>query len=190
MEIKRIPLGIFESNCYLLIEGKEIIVVDPGGEPELILDEIKKSGGKAEYIINTHCHPDHTGANEVIRNETGAKILIHEAEEDFILFKPDSFLKGGEKIKIGDIVLEIIHTPGHSPGSICILGKDFMLTGDTIFKHGYGRTDIKGGSWEQLDQSLKKLKKIMKPGMKIYPGHGKSFRVKLYLYEKENKKNT
>lgn len=190
MEIKRIPIGGFESNCYLLVRGQEMIIIDPGGEPELILDEIKKTNVRPEYIINTHYHSDHTGANEIIRNETGAKILIHEAEKDFIFFKPDGFLKGGDKIKIGDRVLEIIHTPGHSLGSICIFGKDFMLTGDTIFRYGYGRTDLKGGSWEQLDQSLKELKKIMKPGMKIYPGHGEPFRVKLYLYEEENKKNS
>ena len=190
MEIKRIPLGVFESNCYLLIEGGEMIVVDPGGDPEVILDAIKKIGARAEYIINTHYHPDHTGANEIIKNETGAKILIHEAEKTFISFKPDGFLRGGDKIEIGDMVLEIIHTPGHSLGSICILGKGFILTGDTIFRHGYGRTDLKGGSWEQLDQSLKKLKKVMKPGMKVYPGHGEPFRVKVYLYEEKNKKDS
>jgi len=195
MEIKRLIVGALDTNCYLLIAGKEMIIVDPGSEPEKILDEIKKTGAKPEYIINTHYHPDHTGANKGIRTslsartlntphlkkETGVKILIHEAEKSFISFKPDGFLKGGEKIKIGDTVLKVIHTPGHSPGSICLLGKDFALTGDTIFKDGYGRTDLKGGSWEDLDNSLKKLKKLLKPGMRIYPGHGDIFRVKVYL---------
>lgn len=181
MEIKRLIVGALDTNCYLLIAGKEMIIVDPGSEPEKILDEIKKTGAKPEYIINTHYHPDHTGANKEMKKETGAKILIHEAEKSFISFKPGGFLKGGEKIKIGDTVLKIIHTPGHSPGSICLLGKDFALTGDTIFKDGYGRTDLKGGSWEDLDKSLKKLKKLLKPGMRIYPGHGDIFRVKVYL---------
>lgn len=180
MEIKRLLLGALETNCYLLISEKEMIVIDPGSEPERILDEIKKTEAKLEYIINTHYHLDHTGANARIKEETGAKILIHKAEKDFISFQPDGFLRDGDKIKMGDTVLEVIHTPGHTLGSICILGKDFILTGDTIFKHGYGRTDIEGGSWRDLDNSLKKLKELLKPGTKVYPGHGELFRIKAF----------
>lgn len=180
MEIKRLLVGALGTNCYLLISEKEMIVIDPGSEPERVLDEIKKTEAKPEYIINTHYHPDHIGANARIKKETGAKILIHKAEKDFISFQPDGFLKDGDKIKIGNTVLEVIHTPGHTPGSICILGKDFILTGDTIFKYGYGRTDIGGGSWKDLDNSLKKLKKILKPGIKVYPGHGEIYRIKVY----------
>ncbi len=180
MRIKRLIVGNFNTNCYLLITSKEMVVVDPGAEPEVILSEIIKSGVKPEYIINTHYHPDHTGANERIRKETGAKILIHEAEKEFISFKPDKFLKGGEKIKIGNETLEVIHTPGHSAGSVCILGKDFILTGDTIFKEGFGRTDIIGGSWKALDISLRRLKKVMKAGVRVFPGHGDPYRIRYY----------
>lgn len=180
VEIKRIPVGLAEANCYLLSYGDEMIVIDPGAEPKKILDEIKKTGIQPEYIINTHHHIDHVGANGEIKKETGAKVLIHNQEREFISFKADWFLKDGDIIKVKDFVLEVIHTPGHTPGSICLLGKDFIFTGDTIFRDGYGRTDLKGGSWQKLDQSLKKLKRVLRPGMKVYPGHGVSFRVKVY----------
>ena len=104
--------------------------------------------------------------------------MIHKREKDFIKFKVDKFLKDGEEIKIGEISLEIIHTPGHTKGSICLFRDGLIFTGDTIFKDGYGRTDLAGGSQKDLENSLKKLSKILKPKMKIYPGHGEIFEIK------------
>ncbi len=88
---------------------------------------------------------------------------------------PDRFLKDEEEIRIGENILKVIHTPGHTPGSICLLGRDFIFTGDTIFREGYGRTDLKGGSEEKFVDSLNRLKAIIKPGMMVYPGHGEPF---------------
>jgi glyoxylase-like metal-dependent hydrolase (beta-lactamase superfamily II) len=105
-----------------------------------------------------------------------AKILIHEAEKDFLKFEPDEFLTDGSEIKIGKTYLRVIHTPGHTKGSISLLGNGFIFTGDTIFKDGFGRTDLLGGSPADLEFSLSKLKKIFKTGMKIYPGHGDVFK--------------
>lgn len=172
MKIKCLINGLLKTNCYLLSSRNEAAVVDPGEEAKKILREIRKIKLKLKYIINTHYHSDHTLANEEIKKETGAKILIHKKEEKFINFKPDKFLEQGDKIKIGESILQIIHTPGHSQGSICLIGKNIAFTGDTLFKHGFGRTDILGGSQQALKKSLKKLSSILKSGTKIYPGHG------------------
>jgi hydroxyacylglutathione hydrolase len=177
MEINLLIVGILGTNSYLLSSENELGLIDPGAEPEKILDKIRETRCKLKYIINTHYHHDHTGADEKIKKETGAEILIHEKEKDFINFKADRFLKDGEEIKIGKIVLKVLHTPGHTPGGICLLGEDFIFTGDTLFKDGYGRTDLKGGSQEDLVGSLKKIGNLLVPGMMVYPGHGEFFLV-------------
>jgi glyoxylase-like metal-dependent hydrolase (beta-lactamase superfamily II) len=177
MEIKPLAVGPLLTNCYLVVSEKELLIIDPGGDGKEILREAEKIKAKVKYIINTHGHPDHIFANEEIRKETGAKILIHEAEEDFISFKPDSLLKDGDEIKIGKSVLKVLHTPGHTRGGICLLAGDSIFTGDTLFKDGYGRTDLPGGSEEQLEKSLEKLEKILKPEMTVYPGHGEIFKI-------------
>lgn len=162
MQIKRLIVGPIETNCYLLVSGSEMAVVDPGGDPDVILNEIKKIGIKPKYIINTHSHFDHILANDEIRKETGAEILV---------------VKEGKEVKIGKESLKVISTPGHSKDSICLLGNGFILTGDTLFKDGYGRTDLAGGSEKELKESLERLSKLLKPGMKIYPGHGDVFEL-------------
>ena len=177
MQIKRLIVGELETNCYLLISENELGIIDPGGEAEKILKEIKKTKAEPKYIINTHCHLDHVLANEKIKKETGAKVLIHETEKDFLKFKVDRFLKEGDKIKIGDSVLKVLCTPGHTKGSICLLGQDFIFSGDTLFEKGYGRTDLPGGSQKDLEESLKRLSKLLKPGIVVYPGHGEIFKI-------------
>lgn len=177
MTIKTLIVGPLLTNCYLVSSADEILIIDPGGSKEEILQEAAKIKGKIKYIINTHGHPDHVFANQEIKKETGAEIMIHEAEKDFIDFKADKFLKEGDEIKIGDSVLKILHTPGHSRGSICLLGQDFIFAGDTLFKDGYGRTDLPGGCWQELEKSLEKLKKMLKPGTTVYPGHGEVFKI-------------
>jgi glyoxylase-like metal-dependent hydrolase (beta-lactamase superfamily II) len=173
MEIKRVVVGPLLTNCYILISGNEAILIDPGAEPEKILKEIE--GKKLNYIILTHYHWDHTLAVEKIKEKTQAKILIHKNEKNFIKFEVDQFLEGEEEIRIGNEYLKIIHTPGHTSGSICILGENFIFTGDTLFEDGFGRTDLPGGSKEDLKKSLKKLENVIKSKMKIYPGHGDPF---------------
>lgn len=176
MEIKRLIVGVLDTNCYLLVSGNEVGVVDPGDEAGKILEEINKTGAELKYIINTHYHFDHTLANKEIKSKTGAEILIHEAEKDFINFEADRFLKEGEEIKIGNDILKVIHTPGHTAGSISLLAEDFVLVGDLLFKDGHGRTDLSGGSQEEIENSLKKLTKLLSTETAIYPGHGESFK--------------
>jgi len=178
MDIKHFIVGPLLTNCYLIFSRGEAAVIDPGGGTKNILKEIEESKAKLKFIILTHGHWDHTLSALKIKGKTGAKILLHEAEKEFVKFKADEFLKEGSEIKIGGSVLKVIHTPGHTKGSICLTGENFIFTGDTIFKDGYGRTDLKGGSQKDLGNSLKKLEKILKPGMKIYPGHGEVFEIK------------
>jgi hydroxyacylglutathione hydrolase len=178
MNIKLLVVGPLLTNCYLVISEGELLIIDPGGEAGKILDEIKKTKAKLKCIVNTHGHADHILANEKIRQETGAKILIHQAEKDFIDFTADNFLNDGDEIKVGDSILKVLHTPGHTEGSICLVGDGFVFTGDTFFKDGYGRTDLPGGSQKDLKKSIKKLSKILKPGMLVYPGHGDTFNYK------------
>ncbi len=196
MEIKRLVVGELETNCYLLIsetelpfiEAKvkkrtkfsstyELGIIDPGGEAEKILKEVRKIKATPKYIINTHCHPDHIFADKEIKEETGAKILIHEAEKNFIDFNPDKFLNEEDEIKIGSSILRVIHTPGHTAGSICLMGENFVFTGDTLFKNGHGRTDLPGGSQKAIEESLEKLSRLLKPGTKVYPGHDEIFKI-------------
>ena len=161
MEIKKITVGFLLTNCYLIISKNEIAIIDPGDEADKILKEIEKTNAQLKYIINTHLHPDHILANKELAEKTTAQILKN--------------LKNNDQIQIGDIVLKVINTPGHSKESVCLIGKNFIFTGDTLFKDGYGRTDLIGGSEKEMKKSLEKLSKIIKPGMTVYPGHGESF---------------
>jgi len=173
MEIKKLIVGSILTNCYLLYSGEEIAVVDPGGDSEVIINEIKNLKGELKYIINTHYHFDHTFSNLDIKKAfPKARILIHKYEKEEIKFKADKFLDSEDEINIGNKILKVINTPGHSKGSICLLGEDFIFTGDTLFKDGYGRTDLPTGSEEEMAESLERLKKIIKSGMTVYPGHG------------------
>ena len=187
MEIKTLVVGPLSTNCYLISSEKEsarpkgearlkeAAVIDPGADSKKILKEIEKLGLKLKYIILTHSHLDHISAAKEIKEKTKAKILAHEIERYSLNFPIDILLKEGDEIKIGKESLKVLHTPGHTPGSICLLGKNFVFTGDLLFKEGTGRTDLPGGSQIWLEKSLQKLSKFLKPGMKIYPGHGEIF---------------
>ena len=159
MRIKHLIVGPLLTNCYILISEGEALVIDPGGGLKRILEEIGEA--KLKYIVLTHCHWDHLLAAPKLKKATGAKILTN--------------LKEGDKIKVGDNVLKVVHTPGHTKESICLLGENFIFTGDTLFEDAHGRTDLPGGSQKEMENSLEKLKKILKPGTKIFPGHGPIF---------------
>ena len=160
MRIKHLIVGPLLTNCYILISEGEALVIDPGGGLKRILKEIGEA--KLKYIVLTHCHWDHVSEALKLKEKTGAKILTNLKEDD--------------EIKVGDSVLKVISTPGHTKESICLLAEDFIFTGDTLFEDGTGRTDLPGGSQKDLENSLSKLKKILKPGTKIYPGHGPTFK--------------
>jgi len=178
MKVERVVVGQLATNCYLLISEQELAIIDPGDQSEKILERIKSTKAKVKYIILTHAHFDHVLASDELRKKTGVEVLIHEAEKKFVNFQVDRFLKEKDKIRIGSVDLEVMHTPGHSPGGICLLTDGIIFTGDTLFKDGHGRTDLSGGSHEELLRSLKRISELLKPDMMVYPGHGESFQVK------------
>ncbi len=189
MIIKRLVVGPLESNCFIIADEntKEVLVIDPGDEPDRILDLISKSSFNVKYIVCTHAHFDHVGAVSDLKKETGAKIIIHRDEleiykstKDMAAFwgytldslpEPDIFVSEGDKLEVGDLRFEILHTPGHSPGGICLYGEGILITGDTLFAGSVGRTDFYGGDTEKLKRSFKRLMSLSDE-VKVLPGHG------------------
>jgi glyoxylase-like metal-dependent hydrolase (beta-lactamase superfamily II) len=189
LKIKKFVVGPLFTNCYLVYFKNRGIIIDPGGFPDEILDFIEKNKIKIDYIINTHYHSDHTFANNFLKEKTKAKIAIYELEKDYIKFPVDKFLTDGEKIIIGKENLKVLHTPGHTKGSICLFGKNLVFSGDTLFKEGFGRTDLLGGSEKELQNSLNLLSNKIKEGTIIYPGHGESFVFKKDILNKKGRQS-
>lgn len=184
MQIKHLVVGQLQTNCYLLESNGGLVVIDPGGDVDLIISETEKLNIKVhpgstvvKYIILTHYHLDHIEAAERLKQATNAKILIHEKEKNYLGFRAGQYLEDGDEIRVGEKELKVVHTPGHTKGSICLLGNNIIFTGDTLFKDGYGRTDLPGGSDKEMEKSLNKLKEIIKPGMTVYPGHGEIYKA-------------
>ncbi len=191
MFLKTLVVGSISTNCYLVgcPETHEGAVIDPGAEEERILAAVRAAGLTIRFIINTHGHIDHIGANGAVKDATGAAILIHK-DDAACLAEPernlstlmgarvsspaaDRLLQEGDTISIGRTInLKVIHTPGHTPGGICLKGEDLVFTGDTLFAGSIGRTDFPGGSFSQLINAVKEKLFTLDDGLKIYPGHG------------------
>lgn len=185
------PLGV---NCCLL--GCEAtgqgVIVDPGGDLEQIMAVVQKRGLSVATIINTHGHFDHVGVNRRVKELTGAELLIHRADEPLLgrvadvagMYglhaenspAPDRYLEDGLVITFGRHTLQVIHTPGHTPGGCCLyLQKEQkLLSGDTLFADGVGRTDLPGGSYEQLTTSIHTRLFCLPDELEVWPGHGPS----------------
>ncbi|MCD6099620.1 MAG: MBL fold metallo-hydrolase [Candidatus Marinimicrobia bacterium] len=187
MRIKKILNGPFATNSYLLERKEECVVIDPGLEKELMVKEIKGCGKALTGIIGTHCHPDHIGAVSFLKKEFGAPFYLHIDEKPYLgSFKEianfigifdvevpvvDVFIKSEGKLEVGGFAFEVIHTPGHTPGSVSLLLDGVLFTGDTLFSGSVGRVDLPGGSQEELYKSLEKLC-ALDDDLKVYPGHG------------------
>jgi glyoxylase-like metal-dependent hydrolase (beta-lactamase superfamily II) len=178
MLVKMFTVGMLGTNCYVVgdKDSGEAAVIDPGldteSEAQHILDEIERNGLRIKYIINTHGHPDHNGGNQTLRNNSHAPILIHDADASMLNGPPaDRRLSEGDTIEIGNLKLRVIHTPGHSPGSIALLAEDYVFSGDTLFAGSIGRYDLPGASLNELVNSLKKLL-TLPDHVKVCPGHG------------------
>lgn len=184
------PTGPFQGNVYLLTggSGKIAAIFDPGVESEFILDAIRNNGIELLYVINTHGHVDHAACNAYYLNRTKAKLLAHPADNSFLTSLkeqgyffgvragdsplPDRELNDGDKIAIDGLVLEVIHTPGHTPGGICFYFDGNLISGDTLFASSIGRTDLPGGSFEQLISSIKTKLLCLPDETNVHPGHG------------------
>lgn len=175
MKISKLIVGELSTNCYLFESKGELAIIDAGDEADRIIAEAKAVKAKLKYLICTHYHYDHVEAVEEVKKELGGVVILHEAEKEYLDFPVDIFLKNGDKIILGDETITIYNLPGHSEGSICLLGKDYLFTGDLLFANGFGHTILPGGSDIKIKNSLADIRQIIKPGMKIYPGHGESF---------------
>lgn len=184
-------VGPWESNCYIIgcDQTKEGAVVDPGADAGRIMSRAKRLGLKINKIILTHGHPDHLSALDEVQSATGAKVYIHSADAGMLtdsrrnlsfymgqsmeFQKADVLLNDGDRIQVGEITIEIIHTPGHTPGGISLkIADDIIITGDTLFAGSVGRSDFPGGSHRQLINSIKTRLLKFPPNTKVFPGHG------------------
>ncbi len=190
MKFESVVVGPLETNCYIVYcpETRECAVVDPGAEASKIFRLVASNSLHPVTLLNTHGHIDHIGANREIKEKFDIPLCIHRDDEpilknvlqselSFFLGAqesppPDQYLEEGETIKIGKFSLRVIHTPGHSPGSVSFLGDGFLLSGDTLFFGGVGRTDLPGGSWPELVNSIKTKILTMPDEMPLLPGHG------------------
>jgi hydroxyacylglutathione hydrolase len=168
-EIERVPLsmGGFEVNSYVIHAPTGDIVVDAGAEPEKILGTTRQS---VAAILLTHGHGDHVGALDALRQETGAPVYMHPADGSNVAdYKP---LRDGEDLAIAGETLRVLHTPGHSPGSVTFVVDEDQLVGDLVLPRSVGRTDIAGASWEEIEVSLRKVMPLWTEATRLYAGHG------------------
>lgn len=186
MQILEFQLTPFVMNCYVIEDGGEAVVIDPGEAHPALLDAI--SGMQVKMILNTHGHLDHCGGNAGLVLATGAPLAIHE--EDLPLLQsmaqqgmmfgvpatpspdPDRFLEEGDEIAVGSTVMKVVHAPGHSPGHVVFLGDGFAIAGDVLFAGSIGRTDLPGGSYHQLLNSIRTKLLILPEDTVVYSGHG------------------
>ena len=190
--MKLIPFysTLWESNSYLLIDGTDALLIDAGVNAKDVVKHLERENAELRHILLTHGHFDHTVSVDTLREATGAKLLMHFADTEMLAdaeksaltvffgtrssHKPaDITLSDGDAIPFGNTVIQVLHSPGHSRGSVCYLADNMLFSGDTLFDGGYGRCDLYGGDMNVLASSLGKLQ-TLDPNLTIYPGHGSS----------------
>ena len=179
VHVEILPLGAYQTNCYIAWgEGSDdCIVIDPGYAPEQVILEAEDLGKLITAVLLTHGHFDHVGGVRGIAERLGCPVYLHEQE----LSQPEAMTAGplyythtygeGDVLKLAGLTIRVLHTPGHTPGSVCLMTEDTLFAGDTLFQNSIGRTDFPGGSYAQIQESLNRLKNL--PGeTKVLPGHG------------------
>jgi len=187
--IKTLAVGPIMANCFIVgcEETLAAAIIDPGDEPDRILQALAESNLTAKIIINTHGHFDHVGANKRLKEVTGAPILIHPLDAPMLNQladsaaawgmaadnspPPDRELQDGDEVTFGKIIFKVIHTPGHTPGGISLYTEHEVFVGDTLFAGSIGRTDFPGGSFETLKESIQQKLFVLSDDLKVYPGH-------------------
>lgn len=190
MIVKTLAVGPLQVNCYIVgcSRTKKAVVIDPGDEGENILALLKQEGLDLQLVVNTHGHFDHVGANYYVIEKTGVDLCMHR--DDLPLLKvaaqyasgyglpavespePKRFLANGDLIEVGDLSFEVIHTPGHSPGGICLYSEGHLFSGDTLFAGSIGRTDLPGGDIDQLLGHIRSDLMVLPEATIVHPGHG------------------
>jgi glyoxylase-like metal-dependent hydrolase (beta-lactamase superfamily II) len=199
MIIKKLVVGPLMANCFIIgcEKTKEAVVIDPGDEDDRILFELE--GMKVKFIINTHGHFDHVAGNKRLKEATKAPVLIHFLDapmlttlsSDASMFgisvenspPADQMLKDGDTISFGAVNLEVLHTPGHSPGGIALYADGNLFVGDTLFAGSIGRSDLPGGNYNTLISSIKNKLYVFDDDVRVFPGHGPETTIGL---EKKN----
>jgi hydroxyacylglutathione hydrolase len=190
LEILQVTVGVMGVCCYIVFcpNTRKAAVVDPGGDVDRILEVVKDNGLEVDKIIATHAHPDHVCGVRELKEATGAEIVMHTADEEFFSRDEvssyfsmlgleacppsDTTVEEGDVIKIGDGEMQVIHTPGHTPGGMCLLNGKNLITGDTLFVGGLGRTDFPGGSHRELLDSIHQKLMVLPEDTIVWPGHG------------------
>jgi hydroxyacylglutathione hydrolase len=185
VEIRKVIAGIYGANCYIVMDKKtkQAVVIDPGGDVDDIIAAIKAIDAKVNYILLTHGHVDHTSGVAELKDITKAVVCMSKKDDDLItngehLFGPliyggaDKLLKQDDIIKISDLEITCIDTPGHTPGGMCFLIQNCVFTGDTLFSGSIGRTDFTGGDFNTIITSIKSKLLCLPEDTIVYPGHG------------------
>lgn len=179
MNVKTLVLGDYGTNCYILWnEGNaNCLVIDPGYEPETVLDTVESLGLGIEAVLLTHGHFDHVGGVRQIAADTGCRVFLNPADTSMPpmmtagqLYYTDTY-QGGEELELAGLKVSVMSTPGHTPGSVCLMCGEHMFSGDTLFAGSCGRTDLPGGDWDTIVNSLSRLKEL-DADFHVYPGHG------------------
>ena len=181
LNVKVLRLGAYRTNCYIVWnEGSDTcVVIDPGYEPETVLTQTEQLGKKIEAILLTHGHFDHVGGVRQLAADTDCRVYIHPAE----LSLPQQLTAGslyhthtygeGDALSLAGTTFRVLHTPGHTPGCVCLVAEDMLFSGDTLFADSCGRTDLPGGDWATIHKSLLRLA-ALEQDFAVYPGHGQS----------------
>lgn len=200
MKIMTMPVGMIGTNCYILSKEQDTLIIDPGGDADVIINYLEENELKPIAILLTHAHYDHIGALEEIREAYGIQVYLHEKEQDWLTnpalngshkFRHDIVAREAEhtldegELSIGSFHFQVIHTPGHSPGSMSFLFKEAkqLFSGDVLFNQGIGRTDLPGGDFPTLEHTIKNKIYQLEMDIQVNPGHGPSTKIG---FEKEN----